>query len=402
MAWQFVTQLSRHYKLWVLTSSHNRPAIEGALEKVPFPNLHFEYVDLPRGLRWLYRFQGGVQLCAYLWQWKAYFVARKLHRQIGFYAFHHLTYDNDWMASIIGALLPIPYLRGPGGGAHRTPKTFVRDYRLRERLWEHMRAAGQWLFRRDPFFMLGQRRAKGILVANREALAAVPPKLRRKTHLFPLNGVAKAAFDDSVQAATSNGKFRVLTAGRLVRLKAFDLAIRAFKILLEGSAANGMTGGAELQIIGKGPELARLRGLASALGLDGQVRFESWLPQEELWSRMRTCDVFIFPSLRDGGGLVVVEAMAAGKPVICVDLGGPGMHVTEQCGIKVQPGSPRQVVTDLSTALERLWRNEEERLRMGRAARERAEQVYAWDRLAHGLLAVYRDVLGVNFREGSR
>jgi glycosyltransferase involved in cell wall biosynthesis len=400
MAWNLVQRLGRVCQLGVLTAAENRAAIEAALQREPLPNVQFHYLDLPGWLRPVLGHQGGVQFDAYLWQWKAYFVARKLHRQMGFDAFHHLTYDNDWMASIIGALLPIPYLRGPGGGAHRTPKAFLRDYPFRERLWEQVRAIGQWLFRLDPFFMLGQRRAKGILVANREALAAVPAKLRRKTQLFPLNGVPKAAFGDSAQAATDKGRYQVLTAGRLVRLKAFDLAMRAFKTFLERNAANGLRDDAELSIVGEGPELARLRRLASALGLEGQVRFESWLPQEELWSRMRACDVFIFPSLRDGGGLVVVEAMAAGKPVICADLGGPGMHVTEQCGIKVQPGSPKQVVADLATALERLSRDEEERLRMGRAARERAEQVYLWDRLADRLLAVYTDVLGFSSGEG--
>ena len=109
---------------------------------------------------------------------------------------------------------------------------------------------------------------------------------------------------------------------------------------------------------------------------------------------MRSCDVFLFPSLRDGGGLVVVEAMAAGKPVICVDLGGPAMHVTEDCGIKVAPLSPEQVVRDLAAALERLFRDKPLRVQMGEAARRRAERVYHWDRLGERILGVYKDVFG--------
>ena len=400
MAWNLIARLGRVRQFGVLTAAQNRAAIEAALRKEPLPDVQFHYVDLPSWLHPLLRHQGGIQFYAYVWQWKAYFVARKLHRQTGFDAFHHLTYDNDWMASIIGALLPVPYLRGPCGGAHRTPKAFLQYYPLGERLWERIRDIGQRLFRLDPFFMLGQRRAKRILIANREALAAMPPKLRGKGRLFPLNGVPAAAFADSVQTATDKGKFQVLTAGRLVRLKAFHLAIRAFKTFLESNAAQGLRDDAELTIIGEGPEYALLKRLASALGIAGQVRFEGWMPQEELWSRMRSCDVFIFPSLRDGGGLVVVEAMAAGKPVICIDLGGPGMHVTEQCGIKVQPLSPKQVIRDLATGLETLYRGEEERLRMGRAARERAEGVYCWDRVADRLLSVYTDLPGTSSGEG--
>ena len=394
MGWNLVKRLGRGHRLWVLTAAQNREAIEAALKEKPLPDVQFVYVELPGWLHPLLRHQGSLQFYAYLWQWKGYFVARKLHQRVHFDAFHHLTYDNDWMASIIGALLPVPYLRGPGGGAHRTPKAFVRNYPLRERLWEQVRTIGQWLYRHDPFFVLGRRRSRVILVGNREALNAVPRMWHSKVQLLPLNGVPSAAFEGFRPGVQPGENYRILTAGRLVRLKAFDLAIEAFKTFVEQTGLTGRGDGAEFTIVGDGPELPRLQGLVRGYGLQEQVRFETWKPQEELWSKMRSCDVFLFPSLRDGGGLVVVEAMAAGKPVICVDLGGPAMHVTEDCGIKVAPLSPEQVVRDLAAALERLCADKELRLRMGRAARQRAERIYHWDRLAERMIEIYNDVLG--------
>lgn len=399
MAWNLVKRLGRAHRLWVLTAAQNRDAIEAIVKKAPLPNVHFVYIDLPGWLHRLLRHQGGIQFYAYLWQWRAYFVARRLHREVHFDAFHHLTYDNDWMASIIGALLPVPYLRGPGGGAHRTPRALTRTYPLRERLWEQIRAAGQWLFRHDPFFVLGQRRARAILVCNREALEAIPSKWRCKAQLFPVSGVSSAALNGAVPRALPDGKFRVLTAGRLIRLKAFDLAIRAFKDFVQRSTADDPADGVEFTIIGDGPELPRLQALARCLGLEQRVRFEGWKQQEELWSRMRSCDVFLFPSLRDGGGLVVVEAMAAGKPVVCVDLGGPRMHVTEECGIKVPAISPAQTVRDLAAALERLYVDKELRQRMGRAARERAEREHDWEHLGERLLEIYAKALGPDLQK---
>jgi glycosyltransferase involved in cell wall biosynthesis len=109
---------------------------------------------------------------------------------------------------------------------------------------------------------------------------------------------------------------------------------------------------------------------------------------------MRSCDVFLFASLRDGGGLVVVEAMAAAKPVICMDLGGPGLHVTEECGIKVPAHSPDEAIELMAQALERLYQNIELRVKMGQAARTRAERVYSWDQLGERLLQIYKEVLG--------
>jgi len=401
MAWNFVKRLSRSYVLWVLTSAQNRVDIETALKREPLPNVQFHYIDLPGWLRPLQRFQGGIQFYAYLWQVRAYFAARRLHRRIQFDAFHHLTYDNDWMASHMGALLPVPYIRGPGGGAHRIPKAFLQEFCFRGRLWERLRALGQWLFRHDPFFILGQRRARAILLCNREALEAIPRKWQHKAQLFPLNGVSSNDLSVPVSAAQPHEKFRVLSAGRLVRIKAFDLAIRAFKLFVDRCPVIGPAGEAEFTIVGDGPELSRLESLVRKLGIETQVRFEQWKPREELLAKMASCDVFLFPSLRDGGGLVVVEAMAAGKPVVCLDIAGPGMHVTNDCGIKITPHSPQQAVRELAIALERLYTDKELRLRLGRAARERAEQVYHWDRLGERLLEIYEHTLRSPLTEGN-
>ncbi len=91
----------------------------------------------------------------------------------------------------------------------------------------------------------------------------------------------------------------------------------------------------------------------------------------------------------------MVEAMAAGKPVVCLDLAGPGLHVTNECGVKVPPTSPDQVVKELAAALESLFTNRDSCLRMGQAARERAEQTYHWDRLGERLFGIYQEALGL-------
>jgi glycosyltransferase involved in cell wall biosynthesis len=109
---------------------------------------------------------------------------------------------------------------------------------------------------------------------------------------------------------------------------------------------------------------------------------------------MRECDAFLFPSLRDGGGAVVVEAMAAGKAVICMDLAGPGTHITEECGIKIPARSPEETNALMDQALERLYQDRPLCVRMGQAGRARAEQVYRWDHLGDRLSKIYQEVSG--------
>jgi glycosyltransferase involved in cell wall biosynthesis len=94
-----------------------------------------------------------------------------------------------------------------------------------------------------------------------------------------------------------------------------------------------------------------------------------------------------------GGGAVVVEAMSAGKPVVCLDNGGPGMFVTEESGIKIAPTSPDGAVLELSEALERLYQDEDWRRKLGKGARERAEKEFHWDSLGQRLMEIYHGAL---------
>ena len=387
LGWNLLRQIARFHEVRALAHAEDRIAIETALEREPVPNLSFDFVDLPDSFRPLLRIQGGHQLYYYLWQVKAYFTAKRLHRELRFDLFHHITYANDWMASFIGAFIPIPYIRGPGGGAHRTPKGLEGEYSLGGRVWEKVRSLGQWLFRHDPIFVKGQNRARSILVCNREAMSRMPDRWTYKVQLFPVNGISSGDLALTGEIHAVDGQFRVLSAGSLIRVKGFGLAIRAFKKFLDKYPCS------VLSIIGSGPEESRLRAVVKQSQVDTKVELIPAISRDALLAKMASCDVFLFPSLRDGGGAVVIEAMSAGKPVICLNVGGPGMHVTEECGIKIEPRSSDEATRQLASALERLRGDEKLRLELGRASRERAERVYHWDRLGERLMEVYRDAL---------
>ena len=392
LGWRLVQQIGRYHRGCVLTDRQLRPDIEAACRQDPLPSVSFEYVGLPRWLEPMRRLQGSVQLYAYLWQVRAYFAARRLARRIPFDLAHHLTYANDWMASFIGALLPVPYVRGPGGGAHRIPAAFLQEFDVRGRVAQYLRSAGQWCLRRDPFFRRGQARAVRLLVCNREAWNALPTAWREKALLYPVNGISDEELTQRGGAEQPSGRtFRVLSAGKLLRLKGFSLAIKAFRQIAHRCP------GAELEIIGDGPDRAYLQRLVASFGLSGRVRLLPWRSRTDFLAALRACDVFLFPSLRDGGGAVVVEALAAGKPVVCLQLGGPALHVTPECGMAVQADRPARTIAALAEALTRLYDDATLRMRMGHAARRRAEEHYHWDRLGDQLHTIYLEVL-----EGSR
>jgi glycosyltransferase involved in cell wall biosynthesis len=164
---------------------------------------------------------------------------------------------------------------------------------------------------------------------------------------------------------------RVLTMGQMLPVKGFHLAIRAFAELRRVEPA------AQLVIVGDGPEKARLQRLAVEMGIAESVEFVAWLPRHDAMSLMNRADVFLFPSF-EGAGMVVLEAMAHGLPVVCLDFGGPGNVVMPDCGIKVTVGTLDDSVAGLGRALATLARDRSMRSRMGAAGKQRVAQHYLW------------------------
>ena len=112
-------------------------------------------------------------------------------------------------------------------------------------------------------------------------------------------------------------------------MKAFHLGLRAF------AQFHRQLPESEYWIIGDGPERKGLERLARQLGVAESVRFWGWLPRPEALRLLAECDVLVHPTLHDSGGWVCLEAMVAARPVVCLDLGGPGVQVTDETGIKL-------------------------------------------------------------------
>ena len=387
LGWNLVRQLSRRHRLCVITRAYNATAIDQAQKNGEAAQAIFHYLSLPNVFSGLLRNFFGFRVYYLFWQIHAYRVARRLHRQVGFDAFHQITFNNDWMPSFIGAFLPIPFLWGPVGGGQRVPAGLFKELNIKNRALERARLLGQSFWRQSYFRKKGARRAAAILVCNQETRQKLLP-YNRNIFFFPVNGISPEEFcQEPAPGPHLEGRFRILFAGRLDAIKGLGLGLRAFEIFRRKFPR------AVFDIVGSGPEETPLKKLVAERGLQSNVSFIPWLPRPELFRKMEQCDVLLFPSLRDGGGAVVVEAMSAGKPVIGLDLGGPGFHIRPEWGIKISPQDPGQVVRDMAESMEKLCLDEGLRSRLGRAARRRAQEFYAWDRLGERLYDIYKETI---------
>jgi glycosyltransferase involved in cell wall biosynthesis len=167
---------------------------------------------------------------------------------------------------------------------------------------------------------------------------------------------------------------------RLVHWKGLDLAIRAF--------ASVATDDMQYRIAGSGPEARRLESLASRLGVAERVRFVGERSRDEIFELLSGSTALIHPSLHDSGGNACLEAMAVGTPVICLDLGGPPLLVTERAGLVVAADGPRRSVSGLATAMRTIATDPDLARELRAGARERAK-MFSWTERGRAIAHAY-------------
>lgn len=386
VGWNWVQQIGRFHEVWVITRSSNRKSIEQEKAKIP-SNIHWVYFDFPVWLRFWKKGQRGVHLYYYLWQIAVYFLARRIHKEVSFDIVHHLTFGVYWLPSFL-SLLPIAFIYGPLGGAESAPKEFYRSFSLKGKIHEWLRTAARSVGEYDPFVRMSIRRAKLVLAKVKETGDRLSFLGAREVQIYPESGISIEEIEKLGKAnAGEPNKFKIISIGRLLHWKGFHLGLAAFSELLSEFPSS------EYWIVGEGPERHSLENMSKELLIDHRVKFFSELPRNDVMKKLSECDVLVHPSLHDSGGWVCLEAMAMGKPVLCLDLGGPAMQVTEETGFKISAGTPEQSVIDLKNALIRLSNDSCMAGRMGQAARNRVLEYFDWNKKGDWINNIYQKVV---------
>jgi D-inositol-3-phosphate glycosyltransferase len=178
----------------------------------------------------------------------------------------------------------------------------------------------------------------------------------------------------------------LLAVGRMEPLKGFDILIRALpQVTAPGAVTLRIVGGDELAA----SEFARLREAASEVGVGERVQFVGAVPHEELAVHYNAADLVVVPSFYESFGLVALEAMASGVPVVASRVGGLTATVADgRTGYLV----PWRCPEPFAEKIDLLLRNDGLRRALGEAAR-RSMEPYAWDRVSGALGDVYRSTV---------
>lgn len=295
---------------------------------------------------------------------------------------HRITPLSPIFPSPLAGWTEVPMLIGPINGGLPFPKEFP-ELRQREREWLRPLRS---LYKLMPYYRSTWTNVAGAIAASRHTEREFPVWFRGKRFFLPENAVDPQRFPLAARWPEPEGTFRFITVGRLVPLKAIDL-------IMEAMASSDSLKRCRLTIVGDGPERQNLEALAHRLFVRDSIEFLGWLDQPALAAEYARSQAFVFPSLKEFGGGVVLEAMSAALPSIVVNYGGPGELVSDETGVRL-PMKPRaELIASLRQEMERLAGDHHRCRALGGAAVREVSERWTWDAKARRVTDIYREVL---------
>lgn len=375
--WNWVLQEAGANKVIAITRKNNQDAIDKYMaenQDQRFDNLSFEYYDLPYWMRFWKKGEKAALVYYYLWQ--IFLPLFIWIQKLNYDYVHHLNFHNDWTPSFLW-LQSKPFIWGPVGHHPLIPealhnpdydKSYYKDnatrWRIKKLFWKY-----------DPFLKLTKRAAAHILVMHESVAQNLNLSEDRYT-VCP----AIASEKTEMYQYQADESFDVISIGRFIPLKGFDITIKAFTQFYKGIPEHSKDK-TKLHIIGKGKLKQELQNLIEELGMEKAIQIYEWMPRSELNNLYRKSSCFFFPS-HEGAGMVCLEALSYGLPMLCFDNIGPGAFIDDRSGAKIPYKDYQRNVSEFALQLRVWYENPRELARKSLSARRQFTEKYQWSNKA--------------------
>ena len=380
MGWNFVHCLAPMHELHIITESKYKADLDRYLAEHPDEAhlYHFYFIrrkryDVlrkiwPPSYYWFYR----------IWQRKVLSFARQLDAKENFDVAHALNmagYREPGFLYQLGK----PLVWGPVGGFCISPWCLLRSMGMYGLLYYGARnLINVWQMHHKLTPRKMARHANAIIAATQDNHDAISALWHRESTIIP--EVGTIAHQMSPTISKRDGKLKVCWSGQHTPAKTLNL-------LLEALALVSNPQDIELHVIGQGRSTARWKKQSQQLQLNNII-WHGWVKREEALVIMQQCHVFCITSVTDLTSSVLLEALSLGLPIVALNLFGFSNVVTEECGIKIDVYSERQVISDIAAAVSTIAVDENLRIRMAHAALLRAQD-FTWENKAIQISQLY-------------
>lgn len=374
LGWGWAAQAAQNFTVEFITPPKNRATIERHAEHA---GLTPHFVDLPPSMRAVSERLGSIGSWwrKFAWQAHAARLVAALHARQPIAIVHQTTF-HTFRVPFAAASLGIPSVWGPIAGGEHIPPGFDR-WLGAARGAERRRGILNQLCLGLPSVQRSLRDADAIFVSNRTTLDFLPASCRARCEIVSPNALR----DKPIEPRSPRPGLALLYVGNCVATRCIPLVVAALAQLGDPQST--------LTVVGDGPALDEWRRAHSG----PQVRFTGRVDRDELPRLYAEADVFVFPALRDSGGSALLEAMALGLPVVCLDWAGPAEMVDSSSGVKITVSDPSRTISEMAAAFARLRDDLPLRHSLASGAVERVRSHFTWEKKRHLLEATYRRLL---------
>lgn len=395
VGYKYARALSEVAEVTIATHIRNRPNIEKAGELVE----RVRYIDNEWIARPMYRaatfLRGGHEVAWSTNQIMAWLPYIAFERQVlkefraplahgVFDILHRITPMSPTLPSYVSGRTRQPFVIGPLNGNLDWPAAFAAEQKREREGLRRLRGLARHL----PFSRTTYAGAACVLAAFQHTIDDLGAADPAKIVPFPEIGFDPAIFHARRDrpAFAGGGRRHFLFVGRLVPYKLPEAALRAF-------VGSDLLRDHVLHIVGDGPEEERLRAMVDEAGAGERVIFEGRKSQAQVADFMRRADAFVFPSIRELGAGVVIEAMACGAVCMVTDYGAPGDLAAHGRGVRIALQPMEGLIRDYRAALESAITGPAEYRAMAQKAQAYAENYYSWSAKAAYTARIYEAVL---------
>lgn len=386
--WQRAISSSKDFDVTVLY----RPSVAvSELEKhVPRDIRPGGLTFIPVSEGWLSLALSKIELLFYSryrhWHRLAYHVAAKLHSDDPFAISHLVTLCGFREPGFVWQL-DIPHVWGPIGGTHHFPRSFLKSldwwnqYRERIRSW-----INHYQLHWSPRVRAAMQRSVAVVAATSESQLALKQGFGISAEIELETGIDHPIAPPR-QLRASDAPFRILWAGRLRAWKGLPILLHAIANLPKSLPI-------EVRVLGDGSSRKSWQKLAQRLGIAERIEWIAWPSYRETLPYYNWADAFAFTSLRDTSGTGLLEALAAGCPIIGMNHQGAFDIMTDQCAVRIQPTEWLATVNGFRDGIEALARDAGKHLYLSHGASERARD-FEWRTRSSCFASIYRNVAGL-------
>lgn len=284
--------------------------------------------------------------------------------------------------SVFHRKIKIPFFIGPLNGSLPWPREFHTEIKKEGEIILKLRS----LYKILPYSSQSLSKSKKILYAFDHVLKDInQPK--EKLIKYDELGVTSEFILKTENRKYKTDTLNYIFVGRLVPYKNADVAIKAFH------QSKAIENGSTLEIIGDGPERKYLEDLVEKLKISDSVIFTGWLNQDSIKERLVNSDVFLFPTIREVGGNVILEAMGCGLVCVVPNYGGPSELVNNNNGVKVKLTNKENLINDYTHEINKLEENKEIIEKIGTKAYLFVKENYTWKAKSKRLHTIYTENL---------